>query len=35
MFKSIHFDSKGRKKTNASKPEVLEKLIKIVGGKML
>ena len=33
MFKSIHFDSKGRAKTNASKPEVLEKLSKIVGGE--
>jgi glycolate oxidase len=33
MFKSIHFDSKGRKMTNASKPEVLEKLAKIVGGE--
>ncbi len=33
MFKSIHFDSKGRKTTNASKPEVLEKLSKIVGGE--
>jgi glycolate oxidase len=33
MFKSIHFNSKGRATTNASKPEVLEKLSKIVGGK--
>ena len=32
MFKSIHFDSKGRQTTNASKPEILEKLAKIVGG---
>lgn len=31
MFKSIHFESKGRAKTNASKTEVLEKLSKIVG----
>jgi glycolate oxidase len=31
MFKSIHFESKGRAATNASKPEVLEKLTKIVG----
>lgn len=30
MFESIHFKSKGRKTTNASKPEVLEKLTKIV-----
>jgi len=33
MFKSIHFKSEGRKTTNASKPEVLEKLSKIVGGE--
>ncbi len=33
MFKSIHFNSKGRATTNASKPEVLEKLSKIVGGE--
>ena len=33
MFKSIHFESKGRAKTNASKPEVLEKLSNIVGGE--
>ncbi len=33
MFKSIHFESKGRATTNASKPEVLEKLSKIVGGE--
>ncbi len=33
MFKSIHFNSEGRKTTNASKPEVLEKLSKIVGGE--
>jgi glycolate oxidase len=31
MFKSIHFESAGRKTTNASKPEVLEKLAAIVG----
>jgi len=33
MFKSIHFKSEGRKSTNASKPEVLEKLASIVGGE--
>jgi len=31
MFESIHFESSGRKTTNASKPEVLEKLRSIVG----
>jgi glycolate oxidase len=31
MFSSIHFESVGRKTTNASKPEVLEKLAQIVG----
>jgi glycolate oxidase len=31
MFESIHFSSKGRSTTNASKPEVLEKLRVIVG----
>src|SRR5215203_7558570 len=31
MFKSIHFTSKGRQITNASKPEVLSKLRAIVG----
>jgi glycolate oxidase len=31
MFESIHFTSKGRATTNASKPEVLEKLGAIVG----
>jgi len=31
MFESIHFESTGRKTTNASKPEVLEKLRSIVG----
>jgi glycolate oxidase len=31
MFQSIHFNSKGRATTNASKPEVLEKLKSIVG----
>lgn len=33
MFQSIHFNSKGRATTNASKPEVLEKLQKAVGAK--
>ncbi|MBC7901671.1 MAG: FAD-binding oxidoreductase, partial [Saprospiraceae bacterium] len=31
MFQSIHFNSKGRATTNASKPEVIEKLQEIVG----
>ena len=31
MFESIHFESGGRKTTNASKPEVLDKLRAIVG----
>jgi glycolate oxidase len=31
MFESIHFESKGRKTTNASKPEVLGNLRAIVG----
>lgn len=31
MFESIHFSSKGRATTNASKPEVLRKLREIVG----
>jgi len=31
MFESIHFDSKGRVSTNASRPEVLAKLRTIVG----
>ena len=31
MFQSIHFESSGRKITNASKPEILEKLRGIVG----
>ena len=31
MFESIHFKSKGRATTNASKPEVLNQLRKIVG----
>ena len=31
MFESIHFKSKGRSTTNASKPEVLQKLRVIVG----
>ena len=33
MFQSIHFNSKGRAATNASKPEVLEKLKQIVGAE--
>ncbi len=33
MFESIHFNSSGRKTTNASKPEVLEKLRAIVGAE--
>src|SRR5687767_1922692 len=33
MFRSIHFESKGRAVTNASKPEVLEKLRGIVGSE--
>ena len=35
MFQSIHFNSKGRAITNASKPEVLEKLSAIVGSENL
>jgi len=31
MFESIHFESPGRKTTNASKPEVLTRLGEIVG----
>jgi len=31
MFQSIHFDSVGRRTTDASKPEVVEKLRQIVG----
>jgi glycolate oxidase len=31
VFESIHFSSRGRQSTNASKPEVLEKLRAIVG----
>ncbi|CAN5638157.1 FAD-linked oxidase C-terminal domain-containing protein [soil metagenome] len=31
MFQSIHFDSVGRRTTNASNPEVVEKLRQIVG----
>ena len=31
MFESIHFNSKGRATTNASKPEVIDKLRAIVG----
>ena len=31
MFKSIHFESPGRRTTNASKPEVLSRLREIVG----
>ena len=33
MFESIHFTSKGRATTNASKPEVLARLQSIVGGE--
>ncbi len=33
MFQSIHFNSKGRATTNASKPEVTEKLKNIVGAE--
>lgn len=33
MFQSIHFNSKGRATTNASKPEVLGKLREIVGAE--
>ncbi len=33
MFESIHFNSTGRKTTNASKPEVVERLRSIVGGE--
>ena len=33
MFESIHFNSKGRATTSASKPEVIEKLRAIVGGE--
>ncbi len=33
MFQSIHFNSKGRKTTNASKPEVIAKLQEIVGAE--
>lgn len=33
MYSSIHFSSKGRATTNASKPEVLEKLREIVGAE--
>jgi len=35
MFESIHFSSRGRAKTSASKPEVLEKLAAIVGEQHL
>lgn len=35
MFESIHFYSKGRATTNASKPKVLEKLSAIVGSENL
>ena len=31
MFQSIHFESTGRKTTNASRPDVLERLRAIVG----
>jgi len=33
MFESIHFESKGRATTTASKPEVLDKLCAIVGAE--
>jgi len=33
MFQSIHFNAKPRAVTNASKPEVLEQLKKIVGAE--
>ncbi len=33
MFQSIHFNSKGRASTNASKPEVIKKLQQIVGAE--
>lgn len=33
MYSSIHFNSKGRATTNASKPEVIEKLKQIVGAE--
>lgn len=33
MFESIHFESKGRSTTSASKPEVLDKLRAIVGAE--
>lgn len=35
MYSSIHFESTGRKTTNASKPDVLESLSSIVGSKHL
>ena len=35
MFQSIHFNAKPRAKTNASKPEVLEKLKQIIGAENL
>jgi len=33
MFQSIHFESKGRATTNASKPEVIAALKAIVGAE--
>jgi hypothetical protein len=33
MFQSIHFNAKPRAVTNASKPEVVEKLRQIVGAE--
>src|SRR5438445_13237396 len=33
MFSSIHFESRGRATTSASRPEVLEKLRTIVGAE--
>jgi glycolate dehydrogenase FAD-linked subunit len=35
MFESIHFESRGRATTNASKPEVLDRLREIVGDEHL
>jgi len=33
MFQSIHFNTKPRAVTNASKPEVIERLKQIVGAE--
>ena len=35
MFQSIHFNTKGRATTNASKPEVLEKNFKLIGAEKI